>query len=166
MLRINNLYQIIFCICYIGDFILANPIDIEQRKQLVLRIVQNNPAAMRYFYSCFQRFDQLAIQFFSDENNDSLHTHIRKMEEEIETLKTTINNPQYTIVRPILCSLHHDVTNMVSTLKKHNSSDAIMLGLKIKQYRFLLPSQVKERNIFSLYMALRHRLNCRDNNEQ
>lgn len=139
----------------------ASP-SIEQVKHsIIVKLTKHNSAAIIEFNNFYNQFDRSIHLFFDKKNDQSLASHIKRIESEVETLKAVCADPAFVSVAFILKEHYAHVKDLIIILRSYvGSINSVAFALKVKRFEFLLPKDIKERGHFSLFRSLHHRLMC------
>jgi len=152
--------------CALGYLIIASSvhaiIDLNATRNMVDAILnEKNPEHTVEFKRFFRRYDDVVESFFDKKNNDSLKTHITKMETELQTLKSVCDDVRYGCISSILCTYYEHITELIDLLRHYiGSHDTLSLAFKVREFKAILPETVRQRGDISLFKALYHRLRC------
>jgi len=136
--------------------------DLETARETIIKTLEKeHPKSIEKFTKFFKTYDTLATSFFDKTNNDSLQTHVTQMENELHTLKKTCDQTCYKSIKSILEEYHMYIASLIGVLKEYiGSHNTFACAWKLREYKHVLPHDVKKRSEFSLYWSLDHRLKC------
>lgn len=159
MRLLNKHFSIAMLCCYSAAIATGN---VESARTTIVELLKKEqPACIAEFKTFFKQYDELVVNFFDKKNNDSLTTHIMRMETELQTLKKVCDDEQYRCIHPILCGYHAQVTELIELLKRYvGSHDTVSLAFKVRKFKIILPEVVRQRGDVSLFWSLHHRLRC------
>lgn len=136
--------------------------SIEITKDKALKALQaKNPAVVKEFHGLYAEYETLLTDFFDTENNEPLKVHITKIEKTAEQLQKVIEDPRFSAIQEMITPYHRKAKKLIKILLSYvDSGTAIGLAFKLRNFLFLLPSEVNDRGYWSLLDSLGHRLNC------
>lgn len=136
--------------------------DLETTRNTISAILHKElPTSVGVFDNFFKQYDERVCTFFDKRNNDSLKTHIEHMEQELYILKNICDDMHYHCIKPILTHYHMHISELITLLKEYiNSHDTLSLAFKVREFKHILPHEVKQRGDISLFWSLHHRLRC------
>lgn len=152
-----------FLIIFLSQYSLRGIVfDLKTAKNSLITILQKERHdCVKEFQELLEKYDKIVLDFFDKKNNDSLKTHISRMEIELHSLKKVYEDVRYCSITALLKEHYGQLEEVVSLLKRYiGSHDAFSLALEVQKYKPILPEPLQKKSNVSLFSCLRHRLKC------